>query len=88
YYTGGIFRAGNIGCPRADRSRGPPPLVARARHSGRTQAAAASRRNGCYALTAFIEIGFGVALGVLLGTVVVCSVLVTALNLDLGRRVW
>jgi RND superfamily putative drug exporter len=39
-------------------------------------------------LTAFVEIGFAVALGVLLDTIVVRSVFVTALNLDLGRWVW
>jgi len=39
-------------------------------------------------LTTFIEIGFAVAFGVLLDTIVVRSVLVTALNLDLGRWVW
>jgi RND superfamily putative drug exporter len=36
-------------------------------------------------VTAFAEIGFAVAFGVLLDTIVVRSVLVTALNLDLGR---
>jgi putative drug exporter of the RND superfamily len=39
-------------------------------------------------LTAFAEIGFAVAFGVLLDTVVVRSVLVTALNLDIGRHIW
>jgi putative drug exporter of the RND superfamily len=39
-------------------------------------------------LVAFAEIGFAVAFGVLLDTIIVRSVLVTALNLDLGRRMW
>ena len=39
-------------------------------------------------LTGFAEIGFAVALGVLLDTIIVRSVLVTALNLDVGRRMW
>jgi len=39
-------------------------------------------------LTAFAEIGFAVAFGVLLDTIVVRSVLVTALNLDIGPRIW
>jgi RND superfamily putative drug exporter len=39
-------------------------------------------------LTALTEIGFTVAFGILLDTIVVRSVLVTALNLDLGRRMW
>jgi putative drug exporter of the RND superfamily len=39
-------------------------------------------------LTAFAEIGFTVALGVLLDTLIVRSVLVTALNLDLGPHIW
>jgi putative drug exporter of the RND superfamily len=34
------------------------------------------------------EIGFCVAAGVLLDTIIVRSVLVTALNLDLGRHMW
>ncbi len=34
------------------------------------------------------EIGFCVALGVLLDTLVVRSVLVTALTLDIDRRMW
>jgi RND superfamily putative drug exporter len=43
---------------------------------------------GTLPLVAFAEIGIAVALGVLLDTMVVRSVLVTALNLDLGSRVW
>jgi RND superfamily putative drug exporter len=39
-------------------------------------------------LVAFAEIGFAVAFGVLLDTMVVRSILVTALNLDVGRRIW
>jgi RND superfamily putative drug exporter len=39
-------------------------------------------------LVAFVEIGVAVALGVVLDTMVVRSVLVTALNLDLGSRIW
>ena len=39
-------------------------------------------------LTAFAEIGFAVAFGVLLDTIVVRSVLVTALNFDVGRFMW
>ncbi|MCU7730210.1 MMPL family transporter [Actinoplanes sp. KI2] len=39
-------------------------------------------------LVAFAEIGFAVAFGVLLDTLIVRSVLVTALNLDIGRHMW
>jgi RND superfamily putative drug exporter len=39
-------------------------------------------------VVAFAEIGIAVAFGVLLDTVVVRSVLVTALNLDVGRHLW
>ncbi|HYO32887.1 MAG TPA: MMPL family transporter [Nocardioidaceae bacterium] len=39
-------------------------------------------------LVAFAEIGVAVALGVLLDTIIVRSVLVTAMNLDFGRRMW
>jgi putative drug exporter of the RND superfamily len=39
-------------------------------------------------VVAFAEIGFAVAFGVLLDTIIVRSVLVTALNLDVGRRMW
>jgi putative drug exporter of the RND superfamily len=39
-------------------------------------------------LTAMTELGLAVAFGILLDTIVVRSVLVTALNLDLGRWIW
>jgi putative drug exporter of the RND superfamily len=43
---------------------------------------------GTLPLVQFTEIGFAVALGVLLDTIVVRSVLVTALTLDIGRHIW
>jgi RND superfamily putative drug exporter len=43
---------------------------------------------GSLPLVAFAEIGFAVAFGVLLDTLIVRSVLVTALNLDIGRHIW
>ncbi len=43
---------------------------------------------GTLPVVAFAEMGVAVALGVLLDTLIVRSVLVTALNLDLGRWMW
>ncbi|MEV7962013.1 MMPL family transporter [Oerskovia paurometabola] len=43
---------------------------------------------GTLPVVAFAEIGFAVAFGVLLDTLIVRSVLVTALNLDVGRHMW
>ena len=39
-------------------------------------------------VTALNELGFAVAFGILLDTIVVRPILVTALNLDLGRWMW
>jgi RND superfamily putative drug exporter len=36
----------------------------------------------------FVAVGFAVALGVLIDAMIVRSVLVTALNLDVGRWMW
>ncbi len=43
---------------------------------------------GTLPLVEFTEIGFAVALGVLIDTIIVRSVLVTALTLDIGRHMW
>jgi RND superfamily putative drug exporter len=43
---------------------------------------------GTLPLVILTEIGFTVAIGVLLDTIIVRSVLVTALNLDIGDRMW
>jgi RND superfamily putative drug exporter len=39
-------------------------------------------------LVFLVELGFTVALGVILDTIIVRSVLVTAINLDLGNKIW
>ena len=39
-------------------------------------------------LVFLVELGFTVALGVVLDTIIVRSVLVTAINLDLGNKIW
>jgi putative drug exporter of the RND superfamily len=43
---------------------------------------------GTLPMVAFVEMGTAVALGVILDTLIVRSVLVTALNLDLGSTIW
>jgi RND superfamily putative drug exporter len=39
-------------------------------------------------LVFLVELGFTVALGVLIDTIIIRSVLVTAINLDLGAKIW
>jgi len=43
---------------------------------------------GTLPVVTFAELGIAVALGVLLDTIIVRAVLVTALNLDIGQRMW
>ncbi len=43
---------------------------------------------GTLPLVFLVELGVAVALGVMLDTMIVRSVLVTALNLDLGSKIW
>ena len=43
---------------------------------------------GSLPLTGLMQMGFAVAFGVLLDTIVVRSILVTALNLDLEEKMW
>jgi RND superfamily putative drug exporter len=43
---------------------------------------------GTLPITFLTELGFAVAFGVLLDSIIVRSVLVTALNLDIGSKVW
>ena len=43
---------------------------------------------GTLPLVILTEIGFTVAIGVLIDTIIVRSVLVTALTLDIGRHMW
>jgi RND superfamily putative drug exporter len=43
---------------------------------------------GTMPIVFFVQLGTAVALGVMLDTLIVRSVLVTALNLDLGNRIW
>ena len=50
--------------------------------------ASVGRRIAVWPVTFLAELGFAVAFGVLLDALVVRSVLVTALNLDLGRWTW
>ena len=39
-------------------------------------------------LVFLVELGFTVALGVMLDTIIIRSVLVTAINLDIGSKIW
>ena len=57
-------------------------------HIGRPGPGRHVRRLATLPLVFTAELGCAVAFGVLVDTIVVRAVLVTALNLDLGRRMW
>ena len=69
------------GADRADGDR-------RGHHLGGPGAGGTFSVLGSLPVIFLAELGFAVAFGVLLDTLIVRSVLVTALNLDLGRWVW
>ena len=79
---------------RSPQARRPARRARRARRDRRGDHLAGFVLAGTFAVLATIpatfltELGFAVAFGILLDTIIVRSVLVTALNLDLGRWMW
>ena len=85
--AGGVDIHAHIAGPKVNAARKLSPDERRDHPVNRSEGLR-SGTGGLVPSTFTTELGFAVAFGILLDTIVVRSVLVTALNLDVGRWMW